>query len=61
MVRPDEQEPDRTDPVAPPGSAKNDSETAQRAEDDAERDRGGPDEAAVEQARRQLNRLREER
>jgi len=39
---------DQTDPVAPP------------ADDDAELDSKGPDEKAVEQARKQLNRLREE-
>ena len=59
MDKLDDQEPDRTDPAAAPGSGKNDSEAAQRAEDDADRDRGGPDENAVEQARKQLSRLRE--
>ena len=58
MDEPDEQGPA---PAAPPGSGKDDSEAAQRAEDDADRDRGGPDENAVEQARRQLSRLREEK
>jgi hypothetical protein len=57
----DDQNPDRTDPAAPPGSGENDSAAAQRREDEADRDRGGPDENAVEQARRQLSRLREER
>jgi hypothetical protein len=47
------------DPVAPPGSGKNDPEAAQRAEDDRERERGGPEEKAVDNAREQLSRLRE--
>ena len=58
MDEPDEQKPG---PVGPPGSGKDDSEAAQRAKDEADRDRGGPDENAVEQARRQLSRLREEK
>ena len=50
---------DEDDPVAPPGSGKNDPEAAQRAEDEAERLRGGPEEKAVDKAREQLSRLRE--
>ena len=46
--QPEEQTPDKDDP-----------EPAQRAEDDAERLRGGPEEKAVDKAREQLSRLRE--
>jgi len=46
------------DPVAP-GSPKSGSEAAQSGEDEVDRDRGGPDEKAVEQARKQLSRLRD--
>jgi hypothetical protein len=55
-----EREPDsdETEPVAPPGSGKNDPEAAQRAEDEVDRLRGGPEERAVDHARDELSRLR---
>ncbi len=56
---PEDQALDKDDPVAPPGSGKRDPEAAQRAEDEMERERGGPEDKAVDNAREQLTRLRE--
>jgi hypothetical protein len=59
IEEPTERDAEESDPVAPPGSGKNDPEAAQRAEDDADRLRDGPEEKAVEHAREQLSRLRD--
>ena len=46
------------DEVAEPGSAKDDAEVDQRANDDADLEDEGVDESAVEQARDALRRVR---